>query len=52
MTEMSPLRRRMIEDMSVRNLAATGAIQSDAITRRISVIRRAGSDLRRLGHFC
>ena len=41
-----------VERRPASDMLREGAIQSDAITRRISVIRRAGSDLRRLGHFC
>ena len=40
------------DECRVRTDNAPGAIQSDAITRRISVVRKAGSGLRRLDHFC
>ena len=47
---ISPLRARMIEDMTVRNFGATGAIHSPAslsILAPASLIRRWGSTLRR-----
>jgi hypothetical protein len=47
MAEMSPLRRRMIEDMTIRNLSP--ATQQSYVTRfrssaDISAIRQIGSD--------
>jgi hypothetical protein len=47
MAEMSPLRRRMIEDMTIRNLSpATQQSYVHAVSKfsRYSAIRQIGSD--------